>query len=151
MGALGDFGRGWLKGGIPGGIGGVLAGREQRKAEDIQQGAMDEAIQRQEQLRQEMDARRQRDLANTMGFYTPALQALEHLYGIPTSAWGQGLPQNQAPPPARTAGGWTGFKVDPRTPTVGGMSDMTSSGPRPIQGLQRAPFSPLGPMLKRGR
>ena len=93
--------QGYMKGGIPGAIAGHYAGKEQDRAEQIQQAAMQDAIQRQDQLRREMEARRERDLANTMGFYTPALQSLEHLYGIPMSAWGQGLPANRPVTPPR--------------------------------------------------
>jgi hypothetical protein len=87
-------------GAIGGGIIGGISGGEQESADRQRQEAMVTAQQQQEINRRLAEEQRQQDLHTTMAFYGPALQSLEHLYGIPMSAWGSGAPGN-SPPPTR--------------------------------------------------
>jgi len=109
-------------------------------AQRIRNKGMAEAQAEQERMGRDMAQRRERDLANTMGFYSPAIQALERLYGIPMSAWGQGLPQNQPPPATAPFGAMPGYK------------DMfTKINSAPVTNMTRAPYRPLTGMLQQTR
>lgn len=138
---------GALVGGLGGGYVGGRAGAEQNKANSIQQGAMDDAIARQEQLRQEMEARRERDLANTMAFYGPAMAGLERLYGIPASGFGPGAPGNAPkPPPLPTGVGLNGRTyVDAYPGKLGPLLPMGRQ-PAPAGFRLSAGASSLGPL-----
>lgn len=95
-GAIAGGGLGFLYGGLSGG--------EQEKADKQRQEAMVLAQQQQAIDSLQSKEQRQIDLDRTMALYGPALQALERLYGIPMSAWGQALPQNR-PPTVRAVDG----------------------------------------------
>jgi hypothetical protein len=122
MGALAGGGAGFLAPGLTG------EHREGRSPDDIQRGAMADAIARQEDLRHEMDQRRARDLEATMGFYGPAQAALTNLYGIPASAWGPGMPGNRPPGPG--AGPAAGMTAAPMRPDLRSLFER-----QPLSGL----------------
>lgn len=143
---------GALAGGIGGGFLGGRAGAEQNKADATRRGALDQAIASQGDMSRDMNAQRERDLANTMGFYGPSLQALEHLYGIPMSAWGQGLPQNRpaGPPPQTGMVNGMPAQAAPMRPEMATMFDKPVGGAlKPLPGVQRAPTTALGGMFRR--
>jgi hypothetical protein len=130
-------------GAIGGGIIGGFSGGDREAADKQRQEAMVLAQQQQEINRRQSEEQRQQDLHTTMAFYGPALQSLEHLYGIPMSAWGRGAPGN-SPPPTRA--------MD--APMASGMSPI-----RAIRGLKSmglwdqlsgaAPIPPGSPVIPR--
>jgi hypothetical protein len=144
-GAAGGIGgpKGAAIGAIGGGFIGGFSGGEQEEADRQRQEAMVLAQQQQEINRRQSEEQRQQDLYTTMAFYGPALQSLEHLYGIPVSAWGRGAPGN-SPPPTRA--------MD--APMASGMSPI-----RAIRGLKSmglwdqlsgaAPIPPGSPVIPR--
>lgn len=91
-------------GALVGGVIGGFSGGEQDAADKQRREAM--LLAQQQQAIDANNAREQReiDLHRTMSLYGPALQSLEHLYGIPMSAWGPAAPGN-SPPPTRAIDG----------------------------------------------
>lgn len=111
--------RGYMSGGIPGAVGGYFSGKEEDKARAAQEEGMQRAQADNERIRQEMLSQRQHDLSRVMGFFQPAQQALERLYGVPMSAWGGA---QQAPPP-----GPQGSPMGPMTLARPGAPPVTSA------------------------
>lgn len=143
---------GAVVGGAAGGFLGGRAGAEQEQADATRRAGLDQAIAGQDTLRREMEARRQQDLERTMAFYGPALQALERLYGIPMSAWGEGLPQNaraaMAPPRQGMLNGQAVNIANPR-PEFSNMLRPLGGAPTPVPGVQKmATLRPNAPFRR---
>lgn len=73
-----------------GGLGGFLMGRGRQKGARDQKRAVEAAMARLAQMRQESLAARQGDLRQAMGYYAPAQDVLSRLYGtqFPTGGGG---------------------------------------------------------------
>lgn len=99
MGFIGDFASGWAKGGIPGGIGGVMEGRARKKQHE----GLDEAQAQLGMAKDQAYQRRMADLQQAMQFYAPAAGELKRLYGMdmPMPQMGGGGP---GPLAAQTGG-----------------------------------------------
>lgn len=127
---------------LPTGAGPKLGLWGKSDAEKIREQGFDESIEQQAQDRRAIENRRQQDLDRTMSLYGPALQALERLYGIPMSAWGEALPQNRTRLPTRTGmlpNGQSVSAMPMRTDfleQMPGARNRIGSGIKPIQGLQ---------------
>jgi hypothetical protein len=136
-------------GAVGGALVGGFSGGAQDDANNQRNAAVNQAMADQERIRRDSAAQREVDLQRTMAFYGPALQQLEHLYGIPMSAWGQGLPQNQQRGQVKT-GMINGMPVSqaPMRPQFAGQMSNLGGTIKPIQGLQsaqmRPAFQPMG-------
>lgn len=132
-------------GAIGGGIIGGFSGGEQAAADRQRQEAMVLAQQQQEINRIRDQEQRQQDIDRTMALYGPALQSLEHLYGIPMSAWGAALPQNR-PPTTRAVDAPLGGGLSPNRAirgikALGYWDQLTGAAPIP-------PGSPVKPHMQ---
>lgn len=119
-------------GAIGGGIIGGFSGGAQEDADKQRQAAIQQAMAEQEQIRRQMARKQEEDLAKTMAFYGPAMGALEHLYGIPASAF--------SPPPGQPArtGTFNGMPATaaPIRPEFAGQV-RNLSATKPLVGAQR--------------
>lgn len=72
-------------GALGGGVLGLLSGHSQRKAQETQQKALDEAMKRLQAFSMQQYSNRMADLDKTLQFYKPADNYLGSLYGKPGS------------------------------------------------------------------